>query len=114
MFLVFFEGLRVTCGPEASQWAAVDRQPPAEASQWAALALPFLSEGSLLGASSVCAEVVSEPVLLSLVPSSMVSSSMAPSGTLSFSDAASSLPGRGSSSSEAFGFSEVRETKKDA
>lgn len=46
------------------------------------------SEGSLMGVSSVCAEVVSEPVLLSLVPSSI-----APSGTLSLSsDAPSSLP----------------------
>lgn len=77
-----------------AQWAALDRLGP--------------SDGSLVVASSVWAEVVSEPVLLSLVPSSM-----APSGTLSLSsDAPSSLPGWASRSSEAFGFPESKQTKK--
>lgn len=72
--------------------------------QWAARALLGPSVGSLVVASSVWAEVVSEPVLLSLVPSSM-----APSGTLSLSsDAPSSLPGWASGSSEVFGFPESK------
>lgn len=75
--------------------------------QWAALALPGPSGGSLVGASSVWVSVVSEPVLLSLVPSSM-----APSGTLSLSsDAPSSPPGRVSSSSGTFGFPESKKHK---
>lgn len=62
---------------------------PLPGSQWAALALQGPSDGSTPDASSVWAEVVSEPVLLSLVPSSKT-----PSGTLSLSsDAPSSLPG---------------------
>lgn len=71
-------------------------------SQWAALALQGPSDGSVVDVSSVCAEVVSEPVLLSLVPSSRT-----PSGTHSLSsDAPSSLPGWTSSSSEDFIFPE--------
>lgn len=104
MFFIYFHKLRWYCatrvirGFHPDSWA-----------QWAALALLGPSDGSFGAASSVWAEVVSEPVLLSLVPSSM-----APSGTLSLSsDAPSSLPVWASRSSEAFGFSELRRHKNN-
>lgn len=75
--------------------------------QWAvgrALLGPSEAAGSLGGASSVTAEVVSDPVLLSLVPSSIT-----PSGTLSLSSngapSSTSLAGRAVDSSDAFDFS---------
>lgn len=72
--------------------------------QCAARAFPSASDGSFAGTSSVWAEVVSDPVLLSLVPSSM-----APSGTISLSSgAASSLAPCVSSSSDALDFPRSR------